>query len=108
MPGPRKVYPDALAHYLKAVHNPDTVHAMCEDYRAGATIDTQLDEADRGRRKITCPSLVLWGLQGKLGKWYDVLEIWRIRAEDIRGVGLNWGYYLAEYAPEGTNAFLNA
>ena len=58
--------PEALADYLEAVHNPETVHAVCEDYRAAATIDTELDEADRGKRKISGPTLVLWGLQAKL------------------------------------------
>ena len=46
---------------------------MCEDYRAGATIDFALDEADRGKRTIACPVLALWGGRGELGRWYDVL-----------------------------------
>jgi haloacetate dehalogenase len=50
---------------------------MCEDYRAGATFDFRLDEADRGARRITCPVLALWGRAGKLEEWYDVLAIWR-------------------------------
>jgi haloacetate dehalogenase len=79
---------------------------MWEDYRAGATIDTQLDEADRGKRKITCPTLVLWSLQGELENWYDVLDIWRIWAEDVRGHGIDCGHYIAEEAPEETYAAL--
>src|SRR5689334_22687196 len=43
--------PEALADYLRCVHNPATIHAMCEDYRAGATIDYTIDEADRGQRR---------------------------------------------------------
>ena len=39
---------------------PATIHAICEDYRAGATFDRELDEADRGNRRITCPLLALW------------------------------------------------
>jgi haloacetate dehalogenase len=64
----------ALAEYLRAVRQPETIHAICEDYRAAATLDYQYDEADRYQRKIRCPLLVLWGRQGKLEQWYDVLE----------------------------------
>jgi haloacetate dehalogenase len=99
--------PEALADYLEAVHNPETVHAVCEDYRAAATIDTELDEADRGKRKISCPILVLWGLQAKLEEWYDVMAIWRDWAEDVRGQGINCGHYLAEEAPQETYAALS-
>ena len=97
-----KFVPEALADYLEAVHNPETIHAVCEDYGAAATIDTQLDEADRGKRKISCPTLVLWGLQTKLEEWYDVMSIWRDWAEDVRGHGINCGHYLAEEAPDET------
>ena len=94
--------PEALADYLQSVHDPDTIHAMCEDYRAGATIDFALDEADRGKRRITCPVLVLWSRQGELEQWYDVLAIWREWADDVQGRGLDCGHYLAEELPEET------
>jgi haloacetate dehalogenase len=107
--GPRDHFaPEALADYLRCVHNPDTIHAMCEDYRAGATIDYALDEADRGQRRITCPLLALWGGRGKLAEWYDVLAIWRDWADDVRGRALDCGHYLAEEAPEATYAELAA
>ena len=99
--------PEALADYLEAVHNPETVHAVCVDYRAAATIDTELDEADRGKRKISCPTLVLWGLQAKLEEWYDVLDIWRDWADDVQGYGINCGHYLAEEAAEATHTALH-
>ena len=99
--------PEALADYLEAVHNPESVHAVCEDYRAAATIDTELDEADRGKRKISCPTLVLWGLQAKLEEWYDVLDIWRDWADDVQGYGINCGHYLAEEAAEATHTALH-
>ena len=100
--------PDALADYLRAVHDPATIHAMCEDYRAGAGIDFALDEADRGRRRIACPVLALWAKQGELEEWYDVLAIWRDWADDVRGGGLDCGHYLAEEAPDETYAALHA
>src|SRR5437588_3535658 len=64
--------PEALDDYLRCFRNPETIHAICEDYRAGATIDCDHDEADRARRRIACPVLALWGRHGKLEEWYDV------------------------------------
>jgi haloacetate dehalogenase len=98
--------PEAFEDYRKAFTNPATIHAMCEDYRAGASIDYRLDEADRGKKRIACPVLVLWGQRGEVGKWYDVLAVWRDWAEDVRGRAIEGGHYLAEEAPEDTYAEL--
>jgi haloacetate dehalogenase len=100
--------PDALAEYLRAIRDPDTVHAMCEDYRAGATFDFELDEADRGVRRIECPLLVLWGGKGPLAQWYDVLGVWGDWASDTRGSQIDSGHFLAEEAPEATCTALEA
>ncbi|MGH2532474.1 MAG: alpha/beta fold hydrolase [Thermomicrobiales bacterium] len=100
--------PEALADYRRSFHDPATIHAMCEDYRAGATYDFAMDEADRGKRRIGCPVLVLWGSQGPLSTWYDVLAVWRDWADDVRGRGLDCGHYLAEEAPEETYGELHA
>lgn len=70
--------------------------------RAGATIDFRIDEADRGRRRIACPVLVLWSRCGELEKWYDVLAVWRDWADDVSGRALDCRHYLAEEAPEET------
>jgi len=94
--------PEALADYLACVHDPATIHAMCEDYRAGATTDFQFDEADRGHRRITCPVLALWAKRGALDNWYDVLAVWRDWADDVRGRSIDSGHYLAEEAPDDT------
>ena len=56
----------------------------------------------RGQRRITCPILALWSLQGELEDWYDVLAIWRDWAVDVQGHGMDCGHYLAEEAPEET------
>jgi haloacetate dehalogenase len=101
--------PEALADYQRYVRQPATIHAMCEDYRAGATYDFQADEADRGRRKLSCPTLVLWGGQGPLSFLYDdVLAIWRDWASDLRGRALACGHYLPEEAPAESYAELRA
>jgi haloacetate dehalogenase len=97
-----RFHPEALEDYLRCVGNPDTIHAMCEDYRAGATIDFELDEADRGKRRIACPVLALWAGRDELGRWFDVLEVWRQWADDVRGRPLDCGHFLAEEAPDET------
>jgi len=95
-------HPEALADYLRCIHQPDTIHAMCEDYRAGASIDLKLDKEDQGIRKISCPVLALWSDQGELPDWYDVLSVWQDWADEVQGRGINCGHYLAEEAPQET------
>ena len=58
---------------------PGTLHAMCEDYRAGGSIDFEHDGADLGK-KIACPLRVLWGERGSVAGRYDALAIWGERA----------------------------
>jgi haloacetate dehalogenase len=94
--------PEALEDYLRCARNPETIHGMCEDYRAGATIDLELDEADRGRRRIACPLLVLWSGREELGRWFDVLDVWGQWADDVRGRALDCSHFLAEEAPDET------
>ena len=103
-------HPDALADYLRCVRDPETIHAMCEDYRAGATFDFELDESDRAEgRRIGCPLLALWGGRNDLEELFgDPLAIWRDWAEDVRGRALDCGHYLPEEAPDETLAELRA
>ncbi|HEX3549261.1 MAG TPA: alpha/beta hydrolase [Candidatus Elarobacter sp.] len=91
--------PEALEDYMRCYRNPDTIHAACEDYRAGATYDFALDEADRGKKTIAAPMLVLWAERGEVGKWYDVLGVWRDWADDVRGFAIDSGHFMAEEAP---------
>jgi haloacetate dehalogenase len=63
---------------------------------------------DRGRRRIACPVLALWGKRGKLQEWYDVLAVWRDWADDVRGGPIDSGHFLAEEAPEATYNELRA
>jgi haloacetate dehalogenase len=100
--------PEALEDYARCFRNPETIHAICEDYRAAATIDFADDEADRGRKRIACPVLALWSRRGDLETWYDVLAIWRDWADDVRGRALDCGHYLAEEAPDETYSELYA
>jgi haloacetate dehalogenase len=100
--------PEALEDYLRCVSDRETIHGMCEDYRAGATVDYELDEADRGKRRIQGPLLVLWAGRDELVRWFDVLETWREWANDVRGRALDSGHFLAEEAPEETYEELRA
>jgi haloacetate dehalogenase len=96
-------YPrDVVAAYRAQCADPATVEAMCEDYRAGATVDRDMDEADRGRRTIDCPVLALWGGAGALPRFYDdPLELWRPYAPGITGRAVEAAsHFLVEDAPD--------
>ena len=84
--------------YLRTSSLPENIHAMCEDYRAGASIDLKHDEADLSK-KIACPLMTLWGLKGPMGRIYDVLAIWKDRGVNVTGKGLPGGHNLQEDVP---------
>ena len=88
--------------WRQATRDPDVVRAMLEDYRAGLTVDRRHEEADRAAgRRITCPALVLWSLRDDLEDLYgDPRDIWRLWADDVRGLGIDSGHHVAEEAPE--------
>ena len=101
--------PEAVAAYRRAADDPDTIRAMCEDYRAGAGLDVEHDLADKNhRRRIACPLLALWGGRWYLEDWYDVLAIWREWADDVSGRAVDAGHYLAEERPDDVLAELRA
>ncbi|SCL32780.1 haloacetate dehalogenase [Micromonospora rhizosphaerae] len=103
--------PDAFpagvrAEYIKKLSKPDAIHAICEQYRAAATLDYQHDEADRGRRRITCPVLALWSHSGPVASWYRPLEVWKAWADDVDGSPVAAGHFLPEEAPDETTRLL--
>jgi haloacetate dehalogenase len=99
--------PEAVyAEYLRAYSEPERLHAMCEDYRAGAGIDLVHDEADLDRR-IECPLLALWGASGTMARLYDVLGIWSERGTDVRGGAIPGGHWFPESSPDETFAALS-
>jgi len=108
--GPRDVFaPEAVEDYLQCFRNPETIRAICEDYRAAATIDCRHDSEDQqAGRRIRCPTLAIWGEHAKLEAWYDTLAVWRNWAPDVRGRSLPGGHYLAEELPEETTRELLA
>jgi haloacetate dehalogenase len=102
---PQAIEEPVFAEYLRCFADPQTLHAMCEDYRAGASIDLQHDEADLGTQ-LTCPTLVLWGVHGAMHRLFDVLETWRSRAPAVQGKALPAGHWLPEECPQELTAAL--
>jgi haloacetate dehalogenase len=89
--------------YLRTSSTMENIHAMCEDYRASASIDLKIDEADmRAGKKIQCPLLTLWAANGAMGKLYDVLAIWKEEGVNVSGKGLPGNHSLQESAPKET------
>jgi haloacetate dehalogenase len=99
---PEKMGAGNHADWREATRNPHTVHGMCEDYRAGLTIDREHEEADRAAgRRIRCPTLVLWSEYDDLEELHgDPRVIWRDWADDVRGHSIASGHHMAEEAPE--------
>ena len=89
---------DVQIEYLRTSSDPANIHAMCEDYRAAASIDLKHDEADLNR-KIACPLLTLWGERGPMGRLYDILAVWRTRGTKVTGKGLPGGHNLPDEEP---------
>lgn len=98
--------PAALAEYERCFADPDTRHAMLEDYRAGASIDLEHDRADLHRR-VTVPLLVGWGARSVVGRRpVDPVTAWRERAEDVRPATVDAGHFLVEERPNESIAML--
>jgi len=96
---------DVMREYLRNNTNPLTIHAMCEDYRASASIDLEIDAADiKAGKKIQCPLLTLWAANGAMGRLYDVLAIWKDEGTNVTGKGLPGNHSLQESAPKETLA----
>lgn len=90
---------DVQREYLRSMTHPATIHAMCEDYRAGASIELEHDAADLAKR-ITCPLRVLWAETGAMGRLYDVMKIWSERGTMVSGRALPGGHNLQEDVPD--------
>ena len=105
---PGRYPPEVMDVYRRILDDPAAVAAMCEDYRAGASVDVEHDDADRDAgRQIGCPVQVLWAGRGGLPAFYgDPLEVWRPWAPGVRGRPLDASHFLAEDRPEETAELL--
>jgi len=110
---PSSTFPlEVRAAYLEALRDPVRIHAICEEFRAAATVDRQHDEEDRqAGRRIQVPTLVLWGARGALDTWYvedgGPLAIWRDWAKEVQGRPVEAGHFFPEEAPRQTFEFLH-
>jgi haloacetate dehalogenase len=93
--------PHALQAYRDALRQPGAVHAMCEDYRASASIDLEHDRADiECGKRLACPLRVLWGQEGVIEQCFEPLTEWRRVARDVSGRALPSGHYIPEEVPD--------
>lgn len=111
---PEVMGPENYAEWRAAVHDPDVIRGMLEDYRAGLGIDAEHERADRAAgRRVQQPLLVLWSTKDDLEELYgDPLQIWRGWADNVTGHGIVSGHHVAEQAPdelaEALGSFLTA
>ena len=96
---------EILQEYLRSYQNPETIHAICEDYRASATIDLKHDEQDAAI-KIQAPLLAIWGDQSVVGNLYDVQATWQEKATNVVGYALPCGHSIPEECPSELAKFL--
>jgi haloacetate dehalogenase len=105
---PSTVFPREVKEaYVEALRDPAHIHAICEEYRAAATLDREHDRADRTQgRRMACPLLVVWSARGGLETWYTdsggPTEIWGAWSAHVEGHALDAGHFFPEEAPEQT------
>lgn len=92
---------ETYAAYLSYVSDPATMHGMCEDYRAAASIDLVHDRADRDSgKKIQCPVHALWGEFGVVNRCFKPLQEWQRVAVAASGHTVPCGHYIPEEVPD--------
>ena len=100
------ITPEAFAEYFRCYQNPACVHAVCEDYRAAATIDIAIENEFKGQ-KVKTPLLALWGAKGTVGHLFDVIGMWKERAEKVSGRALPCGHLIPEEDPQDLISEIN-
>lgn len=97
-------HPDAVKAYTGLFQDKAACHGMCEDYRAGASIDMQDQREDIAEgRKIQCPLYVIWGKKGLIERKFNALEEWRkVSSSEVQGEAFDSGHYIPEEKPEET------
>ena len=88
----------SIAEYLRSYRDPATLHAICEDYRASASIDLDHDRADQTNR-VAAPLLAIWGAKSVVGQLYDVKATWQAKANHVSALALPCGHAIPEEAP---------
>jgi haloacetate dehalogenase len=93
--------PAALHSYRQAWRDPATIAAMCTNYRAAIDVDFALDAADLDQT-VKCPTLILFGKDGVVGRSYDVAAIWADRLSAMQTRAIPGGHFFAEQHPQET------
>ena len=108
--GTGHVEPAALAEYERCFLKPGTIHAVCEDYRAAASIDLEHDRASRAQgKKITCNTLVLWGSKGVVNRLFKPMDLWQAQcAAHVTGQAMPAGHFIPEELPAETATALKS
>lgn len=89
--------------FSRVYKDPAAVHAMCEDYRASANMDLEIDKADLDAgKRIECPLNVLWGDNAAMGRQYDVMGIWKMEATRVEGKAMPGGHNFLMENPDPT------
>lgn len=92
----------AYADYARAIARPSVIAAMAADYRAGAGVDAQIDQADRAAgRRLACPLSVLRGAQYASHPMAPAWAAWTMDGQPPPEHVFDCGHFLAEEAPEG-------
>lgn len=91
---------DRWAEYLANASSPQCMHAMCEDYRAAASIDLIHDRSDRAAgNQLKMPLRVLWGEHGLVNQCFKPLDDWQSVATNVTGRSVPSGHYIPEEIP---------
>ena len=104
--------PEVKAEYIETLRNPARAHAICEEYRAAASLDIEHDRTDQKKsRRITCPMLHLWAAGGPLDTFYEQhggpLGIWRKWVDNVQGQAMKGGHFFPEENPVETAEILH-
>jgi pimeloyl-ACP methyl ester carboxylesterase len=97
----------ARRSYVQACSRPETIHAICDDYRAGALIDAEVDVQDhRAGRRVELPVLAAWPDPGDLQLPFDPAQVWRSWAPNLTTAALDCGHFLPEEQPDQVAALV--
>ncbi|UKZ79902.1 hypothetical protein TrVFT333_007665 [Trichoderma virens FT-333] len=93
---------ESLDSYVENLEDPATIHSMCQDYRASATID--LDEAREDAKQgklLQSPLRVIWARHGVIGKCFDAVQEWKAASNAwVDGHDVDSGHYIPEDVPD--------
>lgn len=99
--GAKAIEPEVVDTYVRTFSHPSSVHAICEEFRAGDTIDIENDRRDRQEgRRIACPMLALWVQGGFASDFGDPISIWQTWADDVTGQAIEGGHFMMEESPQ--------